>query len=215
MALTGFNAGEVEASINAIKGAYSNLIDALGNQLQTQFVDGMAPHWACKDAQDFYRDIIKESFDQIITSSNNTFQSVVDSMNSAATSWANQTGNSGAWTPMGFDVIDKKIDVGNIQENINGARGIDETEAKNVAAKLPGICENAKNALQEAQNGVSSCGFLGGGQAGQLQASLASIKSNIESVVESATTASKSAIDKTVEQYGSLSQQVTTAFNGN
>ena len=115
MALTGFNPDEVNASINAIKGAYSNLIDALGNQLQTQFVDGMAPYWACKDAQDFYRDAIKPAFDEIISTSNSTFQSVVSSMNSAATSWASQTGNAGAWSGQSLETIDKKIDIDCIQ----------------------------------------------------------------------------------------------------
>ena len=69
---TGFNPDEVTASINAVKGAYSNLIDALGNQMQTQFVDGMSSQWACTQAQEFYRDAFKPVIDQLITDSNST-----------------------------------------------------------------------------------------------------------------------------------------------
>lgn len=208
---TGFNPDEVTTSINSIKAAYSSLIEQLGNQIQSQFVDGMSSYWACTQAQEFYRDAFKPAIDQLITDSNSTFESVVSSMNSAAQNWASQT--HGSWAGMSLEVNDKKIDISAIQENIGGNRGINETEATNVAAKLPNIAEAAKSALQDAQNAVSSCGFLGGGQASELQSSLASIKQSIDNAVTNATDASKKAIDSTVEAYGTLSKDVSSAFS--
>ena len=213
MNLTGFNPEVVTASINGVKGAYSNLIDALGTQVQTQIVDGMSQYWACTQAQEFYTQAFKPLIDSLIVASNSTFQSIVASMNSAANNWAIQTKSS--WSGMSIETVDKKVDTSSILENINGNRGIDEVEARNVAAKLNPIADNAKNALTEAQNAVSSCGFLGGSQAAELQASLATIKNNIDKAVEEATQSTSNAINKTVEAYGSLSKDVSTAFAGN
>ena len=84
MALTGFNPDEVTSSINSVKQAYEELIKALGDDMQREFVGGMADKWACKQAQDFFGSAFKPAIDSLISSSNTIFQSVADAMNSAA-----------------------------------------------------------------------------------------------------------------------------------
>ena len=55
MAMTGFNPDEVNSSINSVKSAYEALIRALGDDMQNQFVGGMADKWACRNAQSFFQ----------------------------------------------------------------------------------------------------------------------------------------------------------------
>lgn len=213
MAMTGFNPDVVTTSINGVKNAYESLIGALGDNMQNDFVNGMSTVWACNEAIAFFRDAFKPTIDQLIVDSNTIFSSVVSSMNSAASNWAAQTQSS--WSGITLSTIDKKIDISGIHENINGDRGIDTVEAQNVSNKLPMIAESAKNALTSAQNAVQSCGFLGGTQASTLAQSLTTIKNNIDSATQSITSATKNAIQKTVETYGSIETNVTSAFSGN
>ena len=63
MAMTGFNPDEVNSSINSVKSAYEALIRALGDDMQNQFVGGMADKWACRNAQSFFNDAFKPSVD--------------------------------------------------------------------------------------------------------------------------------------------------------
>jgi len=213
MAMTGFNPDAVTTSINGVKSAYDALITALGDEMQNQFVGGMANVWACNEAIGFFRDSFKPTIDQLINDSNTIFNSVVSSMNSAAQNWAAQTKSS--WSGITLTVNDKKIDISSVRENIGGDRGIDPVEAQNVANKLPLIAESAKNALVQAQNAVQTCGFLGGGQAQSLAQSLTTIKNNIDSATQTITTATKNAIQNTVNTYGTIETNVSSAFSGN
>ena len=54
MALTGFDPSVVNSSINAVKSSYDSLIRALGDDMQNQFIGGMADKWACNQAQTFF-----------------------------------------------------------------------------------------------------------------------------------------------------------------
>lgn len=210
MALTGFDPEVVNTSINSVKNAYESLIHTLGDEMQTQFVGGIADKWACNYAQKFFVDGFKPSVDGLITDSNIIFESVVNAMNQAAQIWAAETNSS--YNGVLFQPIQKQIDASLIQENIGGIRGIDLAEANNVASKLPMIAENAKSALTSAQQAVENCGFMGGNQSGNLSASLGIIKTNIDRVVQDITTVSKAYIEKTVESYSNTEGQISRAF---
>lgn len=210
MALTGFNPDLVNSSISSVRRAYENLIKALGDDMQSQFVAGMADKWACTQAQKFFNEAFKPAIDSLITSSNRTFESVVAAMNSAAQAWAQQTESS--YSPQSFTAIMKTMDTSVIMENISGVRGIDLATSSNVVAKLSVIAEAAKSALSAAQNAVENCGFIGGEQQNNLINSLGVIKNNIDNATQEVTTQTKDAIQKTIEVYADTEGKVSQAF---
>jgi len=212
MGLTGFDPSVVNSSLNAINSAYENLIGALGNDIQQQFIGGMADKWACNDAIRFFNEIFKPEIDRLIAGTNDTFQSVFASMNSAAQAWANNTESS--YSPVSFSAISVTMNVGGIVENIGGVRGIDVDQANIVAGKLPTIAETAKSALTAAQQAVQNCGFIGGNQASNLIGKLGEIKQKIDGVTETITIASKEAIAATVTKYADTEGKVSRAFAG-
>lgn len=213
MALTGFDPAVVQQSINGIKNAYTALMQALGSDMQTNFVNGMATSWACTESQKFFNEALKPAVDGLITSSDTVFVSVVEAMNSAAQGWASRTQTE--YSPVTFTPQNYRIDVSGIQENIGGVRGIDAASANTAAAKLPTIASSASAALSSAKTAVANCGFLGGDQAANLQASLATIESKINEATTELTGQVKTAIDTSVTNYGDLAGQVAAAFNAN
>ena len=212
--LTGFNPADVATSINSVKSAYENLIRALGDDMQTKFVGGMADKWACADAQNFFNQAFKPAIDKLISSANTVFESVVSSMNSAANRWAADTCST--YSSISFSPINKTVDVSGILENINGVRGIDLENTNESLGQLPIICEQAKSALDAAKNAVQNCGFLdaSSSQAANLSNSLETIKNNIDSAVQEISNESKNAINKTLEVYGNTKGAVSEAFSG-
>lgn len=210
MAMIGFDPEVVNKSIGSVKTAYTSLMDALGTRMQNDFIGGMQDKWCCKQAQNFFNNAFKPAVDQLINSSNQTFQSVVNSMNSAAQAWASQTDSS--YSPQSFQTITKTMDTSGILENIGGTRGIDKDNATTVANKLPSIAQDAKTALTNAQNAVQNCGFIGGSQASNLINSLGVIKTNIDNATTQITTETESAINKTVESYSDTEGKISQAF---
>jgi len=212
MALTGFDPQLVSTSINKVINSYNELIEQIGNKMQSDFVNGMADKWACKQAQDFFNLSFKPTVDQLIKGANQTFQSVVEAMNSAANAWANSTDSN--YSPVSFVVNKVEMNVENIMENINGVRGIDLQLAGSVSAKLFNINANAKVALQNAKNAVQGCGFIGGGQEDNLINSLEKIKQNIDNSFTTITDQTKKAIDDTLTTYSDVEGKVSQAFQG-
>ena len=211
MALTGFDPDLVSSSIDKVQSAYDELIRAIGDDMQNQFVNGMQDKWACNQAIKFFESF-KNTMDSVILQSNNTFESVVQSMNSAANAWAQET--ESVWPGRQFSRNDKKLDVSIIQENIAGVRGVDP-EATAVSSKLTSIAASATNALSNAQSAVQTCGFIGGGSAEQLISSLGRIKASIDDAVTQIAEACKAAIESTTQEYTNLEVKVSDAFAGN
>lgn len=211
MALTGFNPDEVSRSINSVKQAYEELIKALADDMQREFVGGMADKWACRQAQTFFSSAFKPAIDSLINSSNTIFQSVADAMNSAAQNWASTT--DGTFSKVAFSTQNKTMDVSGIQENIGGVRGIDLQSANSVAAKLGTIASSASSALGQAQSAVQNCGFIGGSQASNLISSLGTIKSKISQSTEELANQTKEAINQTVQTYSDTEGKVSQAFS--
>ena len=211
---TGFKPEVVRSSVDSVKKAYAELIGVLGGKMQTDFVTAMADKWAATDAVNFFRDAFKPTINSLIQSCNTTFESVVNSMNSAADDWAYKTGDSSKFQGSTFEANPKQIDDSEIRDNIAGIIGIDLASAQTVASKLPVIAEEAKTALTKAQQAVQECGFLGGNQAANLLSSLGTIKNNIDSAVQEITTASKTAIENTIQKYADTEGRISQAFAG-
>ena len=210
MGLVGFNPDLVVNSINNVQNAYNELIQAIGTDMQSQFVNGMQDKWASNNAQKFFGDV-KNAVDALINESNNIFESIVDSMNSAANEWAKETGS--AWSIKQFSRIEKKLDISGIQENINGVRGADP-EVASIAAKLPNICNSAVSALSNAQSAVQNCGFVGGNQESQIIGSLKLIRNHLEESFNEISSACQMAIEHEVNNINDLNSKVSDAFGG-
>ena len=208
--MTGFNESQVSSSINNVKSAYTNLVTALYTEMQSKFVDEMSTKWCAPNAQKFFNEAFKPAIDELLTNSDNTFRSVVESMDSAGTMWASQTG--GTHSNIGFDSNSKRIETSGIRDNINGIQGIDRALAPETSGNLTSIHSNATSALESAVNAVQTCGFLGGDQASALLSSLNTIKSSIDNATAQLTQQTKTAIQDTVDQYGDTAGKISQAF---
>ena len=210
--MTGFDPSLVIMSINKVEDSYVELMQALYTDMQTKFVEGMSNCWACNLAQRFFANTVKPNADELLTGSFDRFRSVVETMNEAASKWAERTLTE--WAPVSFKGELKNISVDAIKENINGERGIKESEANTVAQELPKIAASAEQALIAAENAVHGCGFVGRDQEEQLVRSLGQIRANISEFVTSVNNVAKNAIQQTIDAYGSLATNVSEAFAG-
>ena len=214
--IVGFDPDKVNESMQKVENAYKDLKHAMKYDMQKNFVDEMGKYWACNQAQKYFRDILKPDVDEINDNSQKTFESVLDSMNSAAQSWARATDTSvpirmsNLGTRMGERV---GIDTSVIRENFNGVRGVDEANALNTIPQLEIIKANADRALASAQTAVNDCGFVGRNQADKLIESLGVIRNNISGAIDTLITSAKAAINDTVEAYGRLAEDVDKSFS--
>lgn len=210
---TGFDPSVVSSSIGSVITAYNSLVQALGHDMQTRFVGGMSDKWACNEAITFFRDLVKPAVDQLLSSSDQVFNSVVASMNDAASNWAERTDSD--FSPIPFSTQNVRLDVSPIVENIGGVRGIDYENANSVISQLSVIAQSADSALSSAKSAVDNCGFVGNNQAESLQASLGIIQSKISAAANEISTATTSALNATVASYGDLAGKVAEAFTVN
>ena len=212
MALTGFDPQLVYSSISRVQSAYDQLMRALLSDTQSKFINPMGDAWACNEAMKFF-EAAQTAFNSQIQGSTQVFQSVVDAMNSAARSWATRTETE--YSERSFSANNGTVDVSCIKENIGGVRGIDESVATSAVSQLSVIKSAADSALDQAVSAVSNCGFIGGGQESNLVSSLNKIKSNISSSFGELTGSAKTAMDSTIQTYGTIESNVSNAFAGN
>ena len=204
----GFNPEEVATSVSNVKTAYDNLIKACVGEMQT-FVDDMSSHWAAANAVKTFANV-KTANDALTTAANTTFQSVVDAMNGAASSWASATGN--VYNGSEFTGTGRRLIVALIKSDIGGASGCDD-EALSLVNNLQQIAQHIDEALSEAITAVSNCGFLGS-EAGALTQALTTIKNNFSNQATENYNNIKSDLDKTFENYGTIESTNQSNFSG-
>mgnify|MGYP004681999971 CR=1 FL=1 len=204
----GFNPQEVASSVSAVKSSYDKLIDACVGEMHT-FVEEMSAHWAATNAVKTFVNV-KKANDGLTTAATTTFQSVVEAMNGAASSWAQATGN--AYNGSEFEPTVRRLSVGAIKDNIDGASGCDD-EALTLVENLTTIAQHIDDALSEAISAVSNCGFLGS-EAGALTQALTTIKSNFSEQATENYNNIKEDLNKTFETYGSIESTNQSNFNG-
>lgn len=214
MALTGFDPSKVQASINGVKNAYENLNEAICNQMQNNFINGMSDKWASPQAQQYFENTVKPLGDNMITASNQTFESVVTSMDEAAFAWARQGNAESMYSRSSIEINSKKLDVSNIKDNIGGVIGIDLEAATEVVNGLNTIEQNVTSALDQLSQSVNDCGFLGGDQASTLQSTINTIKSTATDAFSTIRATIKQSIDNTVSNYGDTAGKISNAFAG-
>lgn len=214
MAYTGFDPVKIKSSINSVMDAYSDLQDALITVTQNQFVTPMTTLWCCKESVDFFKNKFQPAIEALNDGAFKTFKSVVETMDSSATTWAKRTGNTSDWSKMTFTPVMKKIDISGIKDkNDAGEIGIDEVQAVLKAGLLlTKTFVKASAALVKASAAVQFCGFIGGDQAANLQSSLKTIKTNLENTTKEMASAAKESIESSANAYGSVRTNISSAF---
>jgi len=204
-----YDVDQIRASIDRINNAYEAYITAMGDNMQTNFVNEMGMIWACNYAQRFF-----EAFRVDIDSRNagawEIFNEVVQKMNEGSIEWANTTESTPATFP--FQGRTKNIDTSVILENIGGVRGIDKASTPTVVGQLRVIANKADAALSAAVNAVHQCGFIGGGQEGELVAKLESIKNNINNIITEYNATVNGKVDETVTAFGDTAGRIRSNF---
>lgn len=216
MALTGFNPEAVNESVRKVNTAYNELMNTLYNGVQKNFLDALAERWACEQAVSFFNEAVATMNNLCYAggdSVNVIFQSVADSMNSAANAWAVETNS--AYTPVPFNAFESRFNANSARTEINGVQGIDLEEAQQVAKSLETTSASIMSALDSAKAAVIESGFVGGGQEEALNSSLEQIKANVSNAFETISANAQNAIAATVNSYGNTSGAVRAAFLGN
>lgn len=208
---TGFNPSAVENSIRGVISSYNELMASLRDDIQNNIINGMQRVWACREAQEFFSKFA-ENVNQLIKSTNNSFEFVVTSMNEAGYDWAVSTGDSSSFKKVSFSISSATVSADNILENINGVRGIDSSSATSIANLLPRIASSVGSAVDQARNSVSNCGFIGSSMESSLQSTLDTVKSSIRENIDALTNECKQRINSTVSSYGDLEGKVAASF---
>lgn len=205
--MTGFNPTIVAESISKVEAAYNDLMNALYQKTQTEFVNEMGESWACQNAVNYFNNIFKPGIDQLLNEAHYNFSVTVNVMNAEAARWA-QAVDYG-WSNISFGGERKEIDVTSVKENINDERGIIEANANEALGKLPGIVNASEEALEAAKVAVENCGFLDPSEA-QVQSlvqALSALKASTAQVITDATNSANREIAATIEEYGTLAKQ--------
>ena len=215
MALTGFNAGQVNNSISRIQAAYNAIAIALSTGSGQNLVTSMKDLWVCQEAIDFFTEY-KSSLDSMLNDTTDVFTTVVNVMNQNAAAWAEKTGNAGAYTYRNLTPNGDRVKIDAIQENINDTRGIDmESAGSTFTAAFDDILSTLTQATTAAQNAVESCGFLGGSQEANLSGALGKIKSDMTMAFNNIKDAFTQAMATTLSNYGSLESSISASFSVN
>ncbi len=212
MAMTGFDPELVYNCIKSEQNAYETIVEALGDTMQSSFVDKMGTLWACNQAQKFFNNSFKPAIDDTIRACTTTFESVVNSINSAGQAWAARTESS--YSPQSFKASYKVIDTSVIKENIGGIRGIDLEAASATVIGLSAVQTALNTALALAKTAVQNSGFLGQNQEETLISKLNEISTSIDDVFSQTSDELKTYMQETTTAYGDTGTKIATAFAG-
>jgi hypothetical protein len=207
---SGFNPVKIAQAIKSIKEAYKATAEVLTTGVQTQFVNEMKNAWACPLAQKFFTESFKPTMDSLSDNNDSILESVVTTINGAATAWAKL--QQAVFTENRFEKVSKRIDVSGIQAKIGDLVGIDKTSAESIYKKFHQQVTEASSKLDIAVNAVQDCGFLGGQQQSNLIASLKKIKQNMSSAMNEIDTSLKAYIEQTIKDYSDTEGAIAKAF---
>lgn len=213
MAMVGFDANEVKASIQSVINGYDSLHTELSTNFQRNFVDKISTGWYAKYAVETMKKVATNE-EKLLKEVNKVLESVVDAMDGAAKAWASQTGDSSVYSSKKLSLKSTSISVQNVKENNGGQRGIDESIVNSALSALSTVKSNAQNATVKVRTAVNNCGFIGGSQAQQLQNSLNEIKKQIDSAFETVQVDIEKGMKNTLQDYQSLEKKITSNFSG-
>lgn len=216
MAFThGFNAEVVSACARNVNNSYAHLRRGLGDTMQNSFIAPMANEWAAKNAQDYFRDRVKPTVDDLVKNVSNIFNSVVSTIDQEGRNWANSSGDGAVYAPVAFEEQSNTIDTSVIQENIGGERGVNIPAAPNVCnSGLAAVMSEVEGALSELVSAASNSGFSNTNVQSALDGSANSIRNNVQNAIESMKQSITSYIDATSSEYGDLAAGSASRLSG-
>lgn len=212
MAVTGYNPDTVGSAIGSIKASYASVMSALFSKNIASFVNPMGACWGSPQAVTFFT-TYKTAIEAMRDDVTKVYQSIVESMNSAANSLARIAGSS--WATITLESNSSELSISPIHQNLpDGTIGIDVTQAKTVAGQLDQVLTSVKDGLDIAASAVKNSGFVGGEMQSSLVSSLVKIKDNISEQFSSLKNQVNTAIQDTVDTYTTTSTNVSSAFGG-
>lgn len=211
-----FNAEVVSACARNVNNSYAHLRRALGDTMQNSFVAPMANEWAAKNAQDYFRDRVKPTVDDLVTKVSNIFNSVVSTVDQEGRNWANESGDGAVYATVAFEEQSNTIDTSVIQENIGGERGINIPGAPNVCnSGLSTVMSEVNSSLSELVSAASNSGFSNANVQSSLDGAANNIRTNVENAIDQMKQAISSYIDATSTEYGNLASGSASRLGGN
>ena len=211
---SGFNEERVRTSLTTLNTNYTNLMSTFQTKVQS-FVTEISTQWASPNAVKVFTEgdeSIQSVIRNLAKEINTTMESVNKAINSAAARKASDNGDIHSNVP--FDDYTFSVNYSAIVKSINGNVGVDKTTATTTANKLnqiPGDTDSYLNAISSA---LSNSGILDATAQTELNNSVASIRRNIKSKIESIVEGVISAIDITVKENGDSDGAIARAFSG-
>ena len=207
----GIDPSQVKSSITMIEANYKTAMYVLTEKNQAEFIDVMANIWASEQAVEFFT-AYKNDIALLVADIKRVFDSVLDSMNTAAKNLTSLAGTK--WSIDSPVESIKEISVANIKPDIDGVKGIDVTQARNTLTILDDISRTLENTLGSTKVNVEISGFKGGSMESNLINSVLRMKDQVMTAFNNIKLAAQSAIQETTDMYSSTSEQIATAFSG-
>ncbi len=194
----GVEPDQVRNILSALNSGFDTIQDALGNVMQSQVVDTIAPNWQSPNAKQFML-AVEQEYNDLNDALTKSYNSVNESANSAASNLASMAGAS--FANQAFTTTRLKFDTGIIKEQTpeGGVWISQDCEGKirgglnQVRQMVESSTDNIKNSLLGNPRAFSDVG------SNQMQNMLGSVDS-INSNVKNATVALDEALSKNVKE---------------
>lgn len=215
--VSGYNCEQVNALRDVINNTATEAGQNIVERMHNDIIVPMSTVWYAPEAVEFFKgvaDTVKSSGDNI-TSAFDSFRAAVEA---AGRNWAENTGGEVPSLPS-IDQVDLTLNVSEIQENNAGSVTIDESEATNIASKLPQVEEGIKSDLEALASKLNAeSAFIGHGQSESLQQCFVTVSGEIHKIFKYLTEGEESLqnqINKAVQKYQEVSSGISDAFNNN
>ncbi len=210
---SGYNCAQVNALRDVINSTAQNAANSIVEKLHSGIVKPMSSIWYAPEAVEFFQSFatVVQSTGQSITEAFDAFR---DFVQQAGAHWAENTKGEVPNLPA-IDLVELNLNVSEIQPNNAGNVTINEGEATSLASNLGQVEEEIEAELKSlAENLSADSAFIGHSQAASLKDCFVKVSGAVESIFKFLTEGDESlqtAINKTVEKYQSVSEEVSNS----
>ncbi len=212
---TGYNKEQVEELRGAINTTAQQAAEGIVEKLGSGIITPISNAWYAPEAVEFF-----QKFAEVVAQSGTNIHTVFEEfkryIEEAGKNWAENTGGEVPVLPS-LDDISLKLDVSAIRDKAeNGNVGVFESEAMSVANGLTAVQEEIKAQLESLAAQLSAeTAFIGGSQAESIQNCFIAVSGEVHKIFNYLTEGEdslRSALTKSVEKYGDVSEGISTAF---